>query len=396
MFIVKIRFGETAIVGLATVFILLICPGTARGELSHKIGVAAGFDARLNPEIGGHGFGLVAYDLDGLPAESHFGFSYNTDTVRLNFDRIRFANGVLEAGAHVAYEFVFAGLLTDYFLNGMLEEDRSFNAAYLELGAHIKANIPGGNYLEIALNGRRWWFDASTATNPSLELPEDMWVFEPRLRYTFWRVRDDPSLQESHRLFPRVRGAAIGVELGVDVRNEDGARPWGARDGEVFEPVDPRNEGAQTILIFRQWARGGLQLSDRFRIQIAEFAGAGKHEDDLTRVRIGGMNPYVVPLAGAPWAAVLSDFFIALELSLHLRVWREIEIGVLGHGVALEDPSRIGEREFGLLGGVGGFVDIRFGAFQIDLRAGWTPSLSVPTNNHWSFYFGFGWGWHSR
>ena len=43
---------------------------TARAErdTSHRVAIAGGFDASLVPELGGHGYGLVAYDLEHLPA----------------------------------------------------------------------------------------------------------------------------------------------------------------------------------------------------------------------------------------------------------------------------------------------------------------------------------------
>jgi hypothetical protein len=369
-------------------------PALAEQRLTHRLAIAAGFEARVSPDLGGHGYGLVAYDLDGLPADAHLGVSYNTETARLAFDRIRFAGGLLEVGAGATYEFVLAGLLPDYFRNGRLVEGRGFDASYLELWAHFKANLPRDNFLEVAVGARRWWFAPSDLTAPALVLPRDTWVLEPRLKYTFWRLRDDPSLRDRHRLFPRVRGVAFGAELGLDFRSARG--PFGALDPAVFDPVDPRNAGDSPVVVFRQWLRAGWQIGDRFRIQVAETAGAGSGEDDLTRARIGGLNAYVVPLAGAPWAALLADRFIALEISLHVRIFRELELGVLGDGVALEDPQRIGEREFGLLGGLGAFADFRLGGFQIDLRGGWTPSLSVPSTNHWSVFIGLGWGWQSR
>ena len=377
---------------------LLICltaggPAWGERQLSHRVALAGGGDVSLVPEIVGHGYGLVAYDLENLPADAHLGLSYNTDTLRVAFDRIRFANGHLEAGAQGTYEFVFAQLLTDYFRGGELDHGRSFNAGYFSLEAHLKANLPRDHHIELALEIRRWFFDENDRTSDHLVLPPEAWVVQPRIRYTFWRLRSDPSLSEAHRPFPRVVGAAIGIEVGLDYRTE--AHEWGATDPERFDPADRRNPGEPLILLFRQWLRAGAQVHDRLRIQVAQFAGTGRHEDDLTRVRLGGLNPYVVPLAGSPWAGMVAGTFIAAEISLHVRIWRELELGVLGQGAALEDLDRTGDGELDMVGGLGAFADLRFGAFQIDLRAGWTPSLRAEPLGHWNVFAAFGWQWRS-
>ncbi len=39
------------------------------------------------------------------------------------------------------------------------------------------------------------------------------------------------------------------------------------------------------------------------------FLSLGQNEDDLTRMRVGGMNPYVIPVHGLPWTShVLGNF----------------------------------------------------------------------------------------
>lgn len=378
----------------ALCLILVASPLFAEEALHHRVALSGGFDARIRPDPGGHGFGLVDYTLEGLPADSRLNLSYNTDTLRLRFDRVRFANGVLEAGLHVDYEFVFAGLLPDYFRDGRLDSTRGFNAGYLLFGGHIKANLPRDNYLEVGLGGRRWFFARNDQTDQALTLPPETWVVEGRLRYTFWRIRSDPSLAEAHRLFSRVRGAAFGVEVGLDRRVD--AAPFGALDEETFDPVDRRNSGEESVFLFRQWLRAGAQITSVFRVQVSQSAGFGQGEDDLTRVRIGGMNPYVVQLAGAPWASLLASTFIAAQLSFHFNFYRDLELGFLLDGVALEDQRRQGEQDMGMLGGVGLFFDLRFGAFQVDIRGGWTPSLGVDVIGSWNAYVGFGWQWQNR
>ena len=378
-----------ALLLLAVSLSFVVAPGAGRSaELRHHLTVGAGYEARINGGFGGHGFGMAAYDLEGLPAGAHLGLSYNTDTARVAFDRVRFADGWLETGFRAAYEFKFAGLLMDYYRRGEKDSERGIEGSYLAFEAYLKANLPRDNYLELNVGVRRWWFARLGGTAPSYVLPNETWVFEPRLRYTFWRLVDDPSLREASRPFPRVRGVALGLELGLDFRSQGGA--WGARDPATFQPADLRNPGKSLVLFARQWLRAGWQLHDRVRLQVAEWASYGYQEDDLSRVRLGGLNPWVVPIAGVPWAGIVSGRFVGAEISAHVRVWGELEMGVLAAGVGLEDPNREGDGGWGFVGGVGAFADLRFGDFQIDVRGGWTPSLSTGSRGRWGIYGGAG------
>ena len=230
-------------------------------------------------------------------------------------------------------------------------------------------------------------------TSPDLVLPPETWVFEPRLRITIWNLRHDPSLGDRHRIYPRVRGLALGIDMGADIRSA--ARPWGALDPGSFDPVDLRNVGRTVIFVARQWLRAGWQVADRLRLQIAEAASFGNGGDDLSRTRLGGMNPYVVPLAGLPWAALLSDQFLAAEVSLHVRVWRQLEAGLTANGAFVEDVERNGSKDVRFVGGAALFVDFAIGAFQLDLRAGWSPSFGLDAGGSWSALAAFGWGWSS-
>jgi hypothetical protein len=87
----------------------------------------------------------------------------------------------------------------------------------------------------------------------------------------------------------------------------------------------------------------------------------------------GGMNPYVVPIAGAPWAAYLSDRLLAASWNWHFRVRGEVEVGPFADAVLLSDRSRTGGSENGWLGGIGLLFDGRFDRAQFDARAGWNP-----------------------
>jgi hypothetical protein len=223
-------------------------------------------------------------------------------------------------------------------------------------------------------------------------LPPEAWVFEPRLRYTYWRIASDPSIGERHRLFWRVHGFALGVVLQLDVRSE--AHEWGARGSSLFTPADRRNDPRSGSFALIQWIKGGYQIDSRVRTQVAQVMVLGAGLDDLNRMRVGGMNPYVVPVAGAPWAAFLSDRLLAGQWSWHIRLFKEMETGFLVDLAWIDDLERTGASDSGVMTGLGLFADLRLGSFQIDLRAGWAPTLRWQGSGGQLGIFGaLGWQW---
>jgi hypothetical protein len=379
------------LIPLLTVFLLAL-PVSA--ELRHRVALLGAGEGWVFPEAGGHGIGIVGYDLLGLPMGSRFSAELNTDTLRLRYDQLRFWHGRLEFGVQATAQAMFAGQLTDYFRRGELDKGRSLFASYGMFSAFLKANLPAHNHFQIYLGVRKWVFHRTDDTDPAYVLPKDSWVFEPRLQYTAWWIKPDPSLRDRNRLFNRIRGFAAGLEVGLDFRTE--AAPWGARDDTAFDPVDHRNTPNDTILRLRQWLRAGWQLHDRVRTQIYQTAAFGSGEDDLTRVRVGGLNPYVVPLAGAPWASFLGDKLVSASWSWHFRLWRALEAGLNLDGVAVQDMERQGGDSLGWAVGLGLFLDFQIEAFQFDLRGGWCPTMQWQSDaGQFSMFASFGWVWDS-
>lgn len=363
------------------------------GNADQRIALLGAADSWFEPERGFHAAFMAAYDVDGIGDGMHFGARFNTDTLRLSLERIPIYGTWLHTGVRAAYEHRFAGLLTDHYIRGKNEPSRGFEASYLLTQAYLKADLPSDHYLELDFGVRKWLFSTSGETASGLVLPQEAWVFEPQIVYTYWRLADDASLKERHRLFPRVRGLAFGISFGVDVRNH--ATRWGYIEGTIEDPEYDRNNPDRSIAKIRQWLRAGIQLQDWMRLQVYQTAAFGEGEDDLTRVRLGGLNPYVVPLAGAPWAAFLSEKFLAFESSLHINVGGGVEAGMLAHAVVLEDAGRNGRKDvYDLQNGVGLFIDARLGNLQLDIRSGWSPSIDWKnTQNHLGLFGSLGWQW---
>jgi hypothetical protein len=370
--------------------LILVCAlaSVAAGDpLVHRVSLAGGGDVWLRPEFGGHGFGILQYELSGLPEGGRFVLTFNSDTLRIAVEHLQLSPTV-EAGADVKGEALIAGVLTDYYRDGRRDAGRGFYASYGSASAWLKRSS-APHYVELAVTARRWIFTRTSDTSPSLVLPPDAWVGELRGRYTFWSMRSDPSLYEAQRLYPRARGIAFGVEAGLDARSE--VRPWGEL---TVAPVDARNDPGRTIVSLRAWLLTGAQVHDRVRLQLYALASWMWGEDDLVRLRVGGLNPYVVPIAGAPWAALLSGRLAAAHATLHVRLWRELEAGVMIDGVVVDDVHRTAPARAGGEVGLGAFADLRLGAWQIDVRAGWSPTITPDDlAGGVSVWASLGWAW---
>ena len=376
---------------LAALVLVTLAVEAPAAELHQRLSIAAGGELYATPGWNGHGFALVRWELDGLPRGSRFAAELNTDTLRLTYDGLRV--GRFELGVAATGEALIAGLLTDYYRDGRDDPARGFYASYGDLAAAAKLDL-APHFVELAVGARRWFFSRAGATSAALVLPPDAWVGEVRLRYTYWQLAGDRSLWEPQRLFPRVRGVAFGVELGLDARSQ--AQPWGARDATAFSPVDLRNDPSRTIWMARQWLLAGATLAPRVRLQVAESASFMAGADDLVRLRVGGLNPYSVPLVGAPWAGYLAGDVAAIDASVHVRVAREHEVGLLVDGVALGDADRTGGAGArpALLAGVGLFADLRTGPWQLDVRGGWSPTTRPDSAaGGFSIFAAAGWGW---
>jgi hypothetical protein len=104
-----------------------------------------------------------------------------------------------------------------------------------------------------------------------------------------------------------------------------------------------------------------------------EVSGVLGHQlDDLTKTRVGGLNPYVVPLAGAAWAEWWVETYGAARIGLEAR-WSWGSVAFVTDAVLLFDETQgdrfddSGEAGFGLLS------RFWFDTFFIDASLGYAP-----------------------
>lgn len=332
------------------------------------VALALGDDAWVSGRVGQHGFALLDARRTGV-ANGQLHLLYNTDTVQVGLEGIRLAGGKLEASIVGRGEALLAGLLFDYYRRGTRDTSRSFFASYAQLLPSLKWHVAPRHSLELVTGVRAWFFRRNASTDAGFTLPADTFVFEPRLNYTYWAIRAPGAEWEAHRIFPRIEGVAVGVSLGLDRRTA--RRAWGADVGGG--QLDPRNAPGDVILTARQWLYAGVRLAPAVRLQFEEHASYGRGEDDITRNRLGGMNPYVVPIAGLPWAVALSERLASARATMHVRVGRtRHELGVGADGAVFADPYRTGDlRRYGGAGGAFAFGDFRTTRWQFHGRFGY-------------------------
>lgn len=357
-----------------------------------RFGAMFAADLWFSPDTGGQGIALLDARRRGFVAGGDLHVLYNTDTLQVSVEDVSLGASGFRFNAALRGQALVAGVLTNHFVRGRNERARGFFASYVLASTAFKWLPVAHHSFELQLAGRRWLFGPDD--DPPMvqgSLPRAAWVFETRLRYTFWHVTSGAREWNAEVLFPRVTGFAVGVEPGLDLR--DDTSPWGALPGSGLR----RNVPGPVVFMVRQWLRGGLLLGPRLRVQMEEVASWGTGEDDLTRVRVGGMNPYVVAIPGLPWPALLCERLLAGHLSLHMRpsLRSAHELGIAVAGGVFNDPRRTGDlMVFSGAGGVALFGDLRFGRWQVYLRVGYAfPVTWLDGGPYLAAFTGLGAGW---
>ena len=366
----------------STLIALMLCSSTAHAEGWHG-SAAGGADFAFVPET--TGFGFVLFDATGEEkvGRGDVRFHFNTDTIHLAIERVPMGED-FEFSVALRGEIFMAGLLHQYYQQGLRRSELGFRASYVVLMPKIQWHFADHHTLEV-LTDVRYWIFGDKDTDPTYLLPGNTWVFEPRLGYIYWNVDSPGEEYRASKLFPRIQGIAVGASVGVDVRSD--VRSWGFVG-------DGRNDPTQAIWSLNQWLRGGWITGDRFRLELQETFNWGWNQDDLTRMRVGGMNPYVVVIPGLPWSANISERLAIAQLSGHIRPKKNKpqELGLLVSGGGINDPRRAGLLDdYGGIGGLALFTDLRWDRWQVYARLGWAfPTNWLLDNPHFSGFVGLG------
>ena len=86
---------------------------------------------------------------------------------------------------------------------------------------------------------------------------------------------------------------------------------------------------------------------------------------------------------------------MAAEWSWHFRIFGESEAGIVLQGAFIEDVDRLAKEDtYGFMAGLGLFIDLRLGDFQVDVRAGWSPTLDQQSGSgQFGVFLAGGWQW---
>jgi hypothetical protein len=375
---------------LVTLALLTLPPSSASAQ---RLYTAGGAEVWSSTDPYGHGYILLTYQVDKIFQEAMLDVTYNTDTLWIAFDNLKL-DDALSMGAMLKGQTPFAGLLPDYYVQGVRDRERGFFASYVQGRLWAKV-LDNPHFFEMELGARRWFFSETPQTADAFTLPQVRWSVEPRLRYTLWKLEGDPAIFEPHRHTWRLRGIALGAELGLDLRDQYGA--WGAIDPDAFTQIDQRNHPRQAPLYAVAWLRGGVHLTDSLRAQTAQVLMVGSDMDDLNRWRLGGLNPYVVPLGAHPWAAYVSSSFIASEISLMWNLLADHEIGLATQSIFMssEEAARSGDgQRLGLDASIHALSligDWRWGDWQLDTKLGFgLPSRHLQDKTFLSAWLSLG------
>ena len=356
------------VAGIVVAVMVAAWPTITIAEPEHWHAAAlGGGELNLAPQLGrqltGHGWASFDSLGEGIIGNGDLHLFYNTTKLHAGIERLSFAQGKLAFFAFAEGEAIISQLLNDYFQQGQRIDQYGFKASYALV--HTKLQWYPGKHqtIEVLAPVRYWWFADRSAT-AGYVLPANTWVFETRIGYNYWNIDVPAEEWEAHRVFPRIKGVAVAVDGGLDVRSD--SRPWGLDDG--------RNDPGKVIYSVNQSLRAGWQLGSLVRLQLQERGHYGWKQDDITRLRIGGASPYVIPVPGLPWPGLISERLLAGQLGLHLKAKAssQHEFGLLVAGGAFNDVFRVGAlNTYGGAGGLALFGDLRFGPtgrYQVDIR----------------------------
>ncbi|MCK6547968.1 hypothetical protein L6R52_19105 [Myxococcota bacterium] len=240
-----------------------------------------------------------------------------TDTLEARFELHSDAG---RAWAAARGEFGAAGLFVSPWLQGAPAKNRSVLASYAGGEAGGVLHFAHGTWAGAELVVRRWIFGGREGT--TVPVPPDRWVASPAIMAGWWR----PS-------------AEIFVRAALD------------RDGDVWSP---RVQGEAKL-------HPDLELGPLAELRM----GWSSDATEITRTRAGGLNPYVVPLAGAGWAEWWLERYVALRVGPKMKLpWGSVAFVL--DGVRSE---RVHAWGVALLGRV------ELGAVFIDAHVGYAPAI---------------------
>ena len=130
--------------------------------------------------------------------------------------------------------------------------------------------------------------------------------------------------------------------------------------------------------------QGRYQPSWRLAPRLEVYAGAAQHQDLLSRTRLGGLNPYVVPLAGAGWAEWWVEDYAAVRIGPMLQ-GESGQLGVVLDAAWFDGQSAVG---------IGVPLRAEHARWFVEGAAGYAPRIQRQADvGRWSLLLRLGQDW---
>jgi len=294
------------------------------------IAMAAAAPWTVTGELGGE-FNADPHGIANVAARrGPWSASWITDTLDLRYAPEHDDGRAWVAGRLATFA---AGLVNSPWIDGEPAPERSLNGLYGGLEAGAVRYAPHGLYAGARAHARWHTFYGGNAT----VRPVGRWHLQPQGITGWW----SPSLH------------AWGV-VGVDLQRSPG--------GEVAS-LSPHVQGQ--LELRPKWVVAPL---------LAGWAGGAQGQDIVTLTRLGGLNPYVVPLAGAAWAEFWVEDYAAARAGAVLQT-SPVDLALFVDAAAFQGPDAAGEAI-----GLGLAPTVRWRTMTVDVAGGWAPVIAGPAD----------------
>ena len=304
------------VIGLCVIWVLLC--GAAEPSWEYKV-LAGGEISEAT-----HGVFNLGIKYGDLTAELH------TDTLELRWDK-ELGFGRSWIGAR------FAAFAAELFIapwkNGSYAPERGVRAMYGELSSGYVHYLPKHFYAGIQVEARRYQFAASGAAVTTEDIPADTFRLKSTTFVGYW----------TKPLKARLQG---GIEYLTDAQED--ITPW--FQGELLY-----HPNTWLLTPFTE-LRAGLLVSE---------SGSSS---PIIGFRVGGMNPYVIPVAGWSWAEAWAQYYAASRVGMEYQV-QSFGASVFVDYAYLAQDDVLTEQALG----AGGAMWWLLGSWRIDLAAGYAP-----------------------
>lgn len=273
-----------------------------------------------------------------------------------------------------------AGLMISPWSDGAPAPGAALSAFYAGPEAGNVWYLRNGLYTAVDGRIQWWWFRAARST--ARTIPDSQLRSEAASSVGWWSEDGHVWLRGGAHL------ATMAGRTGLD--------PQGGPEATAgsSDPVPPLGATVQPFVqVVAKFRPEAWTVAPRAELR----AGWSHGQDAISRTRLGGLNPYVVPVAGAAWAEFWVDDYAAVRLGPSLqagpvRLGAVVDAAVWNQAVDWGGPPSPQPVHRAL--GLGLLSRLQPNRLYLDLDAGVAPRLRRPDGTAWSVWsiLGVDWG----